>query len=456
MTVEFYKHLTCYIPRNLDLTNIQGYNKRWHEKYIWFIHSIIFNDLTSKNKFGGFVNLEQRLLQKYLGTRYTNKIIKQLVENKVIEINGKYSAGAFSRSYRLTDKYRSAKINSEKITKQSYCRKIAMMQTEYIATAVKESALVQYELLQCTYARINRADAVAYIDAKYEQNSPQYKSRLIAIEQYNAMYKASFVGGNWTDVGFTFKLNKGRIYSPCTMLARDLEQFTYFHNYEDDKVLSLDMPNSQLCFFNELLKVEESKVHNIGESSRTNIDSNMMNNDNVFSKITPFIPTHIPSPYVMHFNTNWSDYIFNGLGYERMMFLTEWCGKKQGHTKEERREFKGEFFGQLFYNRYNDRLTDMEITFMTYHEKEAKLLREAKKRKGNKLLAVDVQRLEAKFFHTVVVDYMKREHKSVPFTIKHDSINMPMDEASHILPELNKLVTEFFKRESLELKADVL
>lgn len=456
MTSEFYKHITCYIPRNLELTNIVGYNNRWHEKYIWFIHSIIFNDLTSKAKFGGYINLEQRLLQKYLGTRYTNKIIKQLVENKIVEVNGKYSAGAFSRSYRLTEKYRSAKLNSEKITKQSYCRKIAMMQSEYIATAVKESALVQYELMQCTYARIDKDKALDYIKENYIHNSPHYKSRLIAIEQYDAMHKASFTNGSWSDVGFTFKLNKGRIYSPCTMLARDLEQFTYFHNYDEVKVVSMDMPNSQLCFFNELLKREELKVHNIGEESRENIDSIDMNNTYVNSKITSLYPPHIPSPYVMHFGTSWEDYIFNGLGYERMMFLTEWCGKKQDHTKEERREFKGEFFGQLFYNRYSDRLTDMEMVFMAHHEKEAKLLREAKKRKGNKLLAVDVQRLEAKFFHTVVVDYMKRNHKSVPFTIKHDSIAMPMTEASHILQDLNKLVTEFFGRESLELKADIL
>lgn len=455
MTVEHYKHITCYIPRNLQIESINGYNKRWHEKYIWFIHSIIFSNLTTKEKFGGFINLEQRLLQKYLGTRYANKIIKQLVENKIIEINGKYSAGAFSRSYRLTPKYRSAKINSEKITKQSYCRKIALMQTEYIAQAVKESKLVQHELMQCTYARIDIVKALDYIHSAYDEDSPQFKSRLIAIDQYHAMHKATFNNGRWNDIGFTFKVNKGRIYSPATMLARDLEQFTYFYGYEGESVVSMDMPNSQLCFFDELIK-RESKVHNIGEYSRDDNDEINKDFDNSIEKITPLIPSLIPSPYVMHFRTNWSEYIFNGLGYERMMYLTQWCGKKQGHTKEERNEFKGEFFGQLFYNRYNDRLTDMEQTFMAYHEKEAIALREIKKRKGNKLLAVEVQRLEAKVFHTVIVDYMKREHKSVPFTIKHDSIAMPAREASHILEELNKLVRVFFKRNEIELKISEL
>ena len=450
-----YKHLTCYIPRNLEITSIEGYNKRWHEKYIWFIHSIIFSDLTTKQRFGGYVNLESRLLQKYLGERYTNQIIKQLVQNDVVEINSKYSAGAFSRSFRLKPKYRSAKIRTEKITKQSYCRKIAVMQKEYLARAVKESPLVQYELMQCTYARIDKDKALEYLHANYEQDTPQFKSRLIALNQYEAMHKASFNNGSWTDIGFTFKVNKGRIYSPCTMLARDLEQFTYFDGYEGKAVGQMDMPNSQLCFFNELTK-RESNCHNIGEVVNDDMIIDSTKNKRSNCEYYSLVPSHNPSPYVMTIGVPWDDYIFNGLGYERMMYLMKWKGKDQNHTKEERFEFKGEFFGNLFYNKYTDRLTDMERTFMAYHEKEARALREAKKRKGNKLLAIEVQRLEAKFFHSIVVDYMKRNYKDIPFTIKHDSISMPINEAAHILEELNTLVRRFFNREEIELKINEL
>jgi len=456
MTIEHYKHITCFIPRNLDLTNINGYNKRWHEKYIWLIHSIIFKDLTSEGKFGGYINLQKSLLRKYLGNRYTDYILNQLVNDKVIEVNTKYSSGAFSKSYRLTPKYRSSKINSVKITKQTYCRKIAFIQESYLAEVVKASPLVQHELLQCTYARIDKVKALEYILTKYKEDSPQFKSRLISINQYDAMHEATFTDGNWTNVGFTFKVNKGRIYSPCTMLARDLEQFTYFVGYEDNKNACMDMPNSQLCFFNELTKRESSKVDNIGSIVNDKIDDNIININCSLAKITPLIPSHIPSPYVVHFNTSWEDYIFNGLGYERMMYLTEWNGKRKGHTKDERQSFKAEFFGQLFYNKFSKVYTDMEQVFMAYHEKEATALREVKERKGNKLLAIEVQRLEAKFFHTIIVDYMKRHHRDVPFTIKHDSITMPGTEASHILNDLNILVRKFFKRSEIELKISEL
>jgi hypothetical protein len=158
-----------------------------------------------------------------------------------------------------------------------------------------------------------------------------------------------------------------------------------------------------------------------------------------------------------------------------MMYLCKWKGKEQGHTKEERQEFKAEFFGQLFYNKYSDAFTDMEQVFMTYHENEAKALREMKRIVGNRpmqkrikkdgtcvtyeggsRLAVRVQDLEGKFFHHILVSHIKTNYIDVPFTIKHDSITLPKSCASYILPELNILVREFFQRNDIELKADIL
>jgi hypothetical protein len=95
------------------------------------------------------------------------------------------------------------------------------------------------------------------------------------------------------------------------------------------------------------------------------------------------------------------------------------------------------------------------MVFMTHHETEAKALRAIKERLGNKLLAVQVQQLEGKFFHNQVVNYMKKKYKDIPFTIKHDSITLPESCASFIADEINVLATSFFKRR-VQLKADLL
>lgn len=80
-----------------------------------------------------------------------------------------------------------------------------------------------------------------------------------------------------------------------------------------------------------------------------------------------------------------------------------------------------------------------------------------KKVLGNRQLAIEVQTLEGNFFHNIISDYMiKSRSYDIPFTIKHDSITLPMSEASHLIEELNKLVRDFFGREDISFKFDVL
>jgi hypothetical protein len=452
MSREYYPTLKIVVPNNLNLSIIPEYKEKHQEKYLWFIHSILFKSLTTKNSFNGYVNLQTDLLRKYIGNSFFTDIKDRLVKYGIIEINKSFSPGAFSKSYRLTKKYRNAKIEAIDITKQTYCRKIYNSKSEYLKDVFKDNLLLQKEFLAITYAKIDYDKAIEYINNNYDSTSQQYKSRLVAIEQFDRMYQTDFSNNSYL-IDFTFVENKGRVYTPFTMLARDLEQFIYFKGYENDEVVTLDMPNSQLCFYSELIE-RRKKVDNIGSSYKKINDRNIReidcapneNDTNVLSI------NHNNVPYVVNFSNNWEDYIFNGLGYERMMYLSQWKDKASGHTKEERQQFKEEFFGQLFYNKYNDRLTDLEMVFMQHHEETAKALRELKHKLGNKLLAVEVQRLESQFFHKIVVDYIVRNYPNVPFIIKHDSISLPSSEASYLAEELNDLVKEFFRCNNLKLK----
>jgi len=441
-----YNPITCYLPDNFALEDILCYNKRWKEKYIYFIHTIVFRSLRDKGSFSGFVNLPQVILQHLLGSKYSRHIINQLVNSGVIEINKSYLSGAFSKSYRLTEKYRIDRgITTTQITKQTYCRKIALSREKQAKEILKLQPLLKHEFLQLSYRKIRLQEAMEYISSTYELNSPQYSSRLIAIEQFDAMSQK--------DKDFTFTYKGGRLYTPCTSLARDLEQFTYFGGYEQEQSVSIDMPNSQLCFFSKY-----AKVHNIGNEDTGERDFAQTQEKFITKKANsiPSIPSSIPLPYVMNFS-QWDNLIFKGQGYETMMSLYNWKGKKNGHTQEERQEFKAEFFGQLFYNSYKDVLTKMEQVFMFNFEADAKKLRDLKKVLGNRQLAIEVQTLEGNFFHNAITNYMiNSRNYDIPFTIKHDSITLPMSEASHLIEELNKLVREFFGRKDISFKFDVL
>jgi hypothetical protein len=320
-----------------------------------------------------------------------------------------------------------------------------------IKDAIDINPLLQHEFLMLTHRTIDRERAEHYIRQKYDVNSEQFKSRLIAIREFDAMQYAKIENGVYK-INFHFSYKGGRVYSPASMLPRDLEQFTDWHKtiYKDERSVSIDMPNSQLCFFHHLVN---SKVEHIGKDIEESIEG--MEKRPFGAKQHPTQPHTYNPPYVFYFKP-WADYIFNGQGYERMMYLTSWKGKKSDWTKDERQEFKGEFFGQLFYNKYRDALTDMEMAFMANHEPEAKALRSIKQNLGNSLLAVQVQQLEGKFFHHIVVGYLKENYKDVPFTVKHDSITLPKSCASFLIEEINVLVRRFFGRNDIELKAELL
>jgi hypothetical protein len=476
--------ILTYVP-DLNLQSIiPNYNKRWNEKYLWALHSITYQQLRNKSGFNSYANLDSELLRKYLGTRYTTAILTQLLNAKIIEpfVNSKgvqsYSKGAFSKAYRIRPEImENTRIKATPIKKLTYVRKITNVRSQLIKEAVKLNPNLQHELLMLTHRRIKYREAFEYIKQTYEAHTPQYKARVIALNEFNEMHKANFSMGKEL-LPFHFSYVKGRVYSPASMLPRDLERFTYFVGYENERSICLDMPNSQLCFFDELVKrsvfkdkhasksIGESdtrekytkKVHYIGreereiEREREERPFNPKNNE-----ILPLSHSYSLCRALSPNQKQWKDYIYQGLGYEIMMKTHSWKDKSENHTKQERQEFKEIFFGQLFYNRYiPNYLTPLEQTFQKHFPIEAISLRTIKKQLGNKLLAVQVQTLEGKFFHDICVNYIKSKYKNVPFTIKHDSITLPQVEASYLIDELNKLVKDFFKTNELKFKIEQL
>ena len=287
-----YAPLTCYLPDNFNLNDILCYNKRWEEKYIYLIHTILFRSLRNKNSFSGFVNLPQVIVRHFLGSRYTKHIINQLVNSGIIEINNSFLSGNFSKSYRLTEKYRNDRyITTTQITKQTYCRKIALSRQQRAKEIIKLNPLLRHEFLQLSFRKIQVDEAKEYILKTYKENTPQYSSRLIAIEQFDAMSKK--------DADFTFTYKGGRLYTPCTSLARDLEQFTYFQGYEAEQSVSIDMPNSQLCFFSKY-----AKCHNIGNEDIRDRDFAQTQEKFLTKKANslPSILSPNPLPYVVTFS----------------------------------------------------------------------------------------------------------------------------------------------------------
>lgn len=442
-----------HIPQNFTPeTDIVGYNKRHKDKYLWVVHSIVFGKfLNYKSEYGG-VNLNMELLQKFLGSNYTIKVINQLVESKVIEVGKNYQPDVFSKAYRLTPKFSSAKIEPRYLDKKTYSKKLQRFREQHLRDVIRGNPNILHEFNNLTRLRIDREEAEAYIEAHYYKNTDQYNSRMLAVHYLDQLHKADFRDGVYK-IDFFFKVKGGRVYSPYTSCPKDLEQFLYFPKY--GRLIEADAKNSQLVFANKLLNRESQSIDNqVFISNLNNIKEKVIEKRGfgevaqIYDPKNPYLNLPSTSPlYVIHFRLNhlisngWDSVISEGMAYEVMMHLTKFNGKTLGHKKHDRDEFKEVFFGNLFYNKFNvNRMTQMEKTFFEFFPDEAIKLFTAKTMYGNGGFAIKVQELEGNLFHHQIVGLMRRKFKSIPFVIKHDSIKFPITYADELLPLLDEIL----------------
>lgn len=404
------------LPKGLDLSKeISTYNSRWDDKYKWVIHSILFSYFTNQTDWDRYVNLNFSILKKFIGERYLKKVLTSLIDSDIIAISKSYSAGEYSRSYKLTDRFKDCKFQSYKLNKsEQYKRKVDAIVTDSLKKTLQGNKVLQSEFRALTYNRIALKPALKYIKANYKEGTRQYISRIHAIRQYNAMKDANF--NDWSySINFVFKYIGGRLYTPASMLPRDLEQFTYFDNYEDEDVAVLDMPTSQPKFYDRMINGK---------------------------------PSGIDTPYQkLLFNSD------KDLYYTLMTLIN--YNDKSNHTPEERQEFKQYFYGNLFFNKYTpkDKRTILEQAFAINYPNDAKKLLSLKYRIGNSALAKRVHKLEGKLFHVKIVSFMEQNYKHIPYSIKHDSIKIPIRFVDELKPQFEEIVSSYFGRQ-LELNLE--
>ena len=458
----------AHSPTNFKEETLDGFNPRWADKYLFIVSSITFKMLTSFANEDGWVRLNYSIIQRFIGERYSEPVLMTLIRNEVIEIDAHYTKGDHSRAYRLTDKYRGAKVGPRYFKKLTYHKKFRSWRQKDLNLLLK-NPILQSEFLNLTYQKIDVKKATQYVEQTYEDGSPESNNRLMAIHYYNQMHKATKKQGVW-ESSFYFKFVKGRVYSPATGLPRDLEQFTYVSGHKGDKMVSIDAKNSQLCITdvfinrdkqlieNQLIKpnchIIKRGVKGKGENREFGPRENQPKS---YNSTQPYNNTL----YDMTNGLNsliikgWSSVVFAGKGYEALMYLSNYCGKRYGHTPEERDYFKKNvFFSQLFYNKYRESLTPLEKVFKAHFPDDFDKLRSAKLQYGNRGLAVKIHKLEGKLFHTIIADHLRRYHKEVKYSIKHDSIKIQAKYVDRILPELNNLLQSFLGNNRIKFRVD--
>ena len=114
---KYYKRLEIYTIEKVEnliansglVSDLKGEMKlKTIEKHHYVLHLIIRSNLI-RNSFESYVNIPSKQLKWVLGRDYIS-IIKNLEGLKIIDVNSKYSAGKYSKSYKLGKDFSNKKI----------------------------------------------------------------------------------------------------------------------------------------------------------------------------------------------------------------------------------------------------------------------------------------------------------------------------------------------------------
>ena len=440
MTEVTYPVLTSYTPKNFDASTLPGYNKRHHWKYLWVVHTLLLTHLRTKSKFDSPVSLNSEILKKLFGNKYYTMILNSLRGGGIIK-RYNYRPGEHSFRYKLNKSALLNGIERIEVERSTIRRKIFMYRDQALRDVLRDP-VKQHEFQNLTTIEIDVNQAVEYVNANYVKGTPKHIARMVSIYEVDKL-KDTTLANDITLLDWMFKIDRsGRWHTPISHLAKDLRQF--LRTFDGQRFMEIDQACSQLTYCHKYLLERQigktSKMHHIGEEEERGEGkeerlTNKQKEKENFSLDSLRGGVTFPS-YVVQIDTTWREAIFEGRAYKLLMEGLQFKGSRD--------EFKERFFAELFYNRYQDKLTYMEKAFKHYFPNEFKRLRLTKRALGNKELAVQVQRYESAFWHRWVGSGMREEFRTIGFATIHDSVLVPEAQADQVKQMIIERAVKFF------------
>lgn len=318
-------------PSNLVFQkDIIGYNPKHHEKYVWLIHLIVLQNIISKNSYFGYINLKSELLRKYIGDKFSKKIIIQLKKSGIIDVIDNYEVGKNSKSYRLSKKYSTSgieKVDFDSKKAKKYIEKHENEMQRRLNQSDKNA--IFHELLD----NVKQIE-IDFFEANKNSNELFEKGEFESLHAKGChdYYIESIANG---DVFFSESNITGRVYHSICNCNRAIRKFL---NYKGQKLFQVDLANSQPVLFcpmiQDFVKINWGKYCIKIDRERVNKGRRIINIYN-----TPYVESFYPSDVLKYIELT-----KEGKFYEFLM-------NEFKIPIEEREEFKIIFFKQIFYSK---------------------------------------------------------------------------------------------------------
>ena len=442
----------------------------------WYIAQTLV-DLTSKKKFtaGGrtFVPLHSLILKAVLGRPYKT-ILDHLVKLKVIECDGKYSAGVKTYGYKLTNKYRGVPLKSRHINDAQVIKGIKKRSIERLEQQ-KERLKDLSHLARWAIdgkLKIDKKAALEYLEKDFKPRMEQMLSaKSIKPEAKDKMVKfvndRYYVAVNrvqsFNDAKIYVDSAGGRLYSNLTNLMSPLRDFV---TYDGRELVSIDLKNSQPLHFLLLLRKDFWEVTGkVSDLRLANLDNNLFDYLRSKKEVSRLhMMFHRSAETLMQQGEGEFTFAFlvrSGKLYEfNSNKFTGRVAKINGSDRfDTRSKAKVEVLRMMYFddkNKYSPAQETFKL-FEEYFPVEADVMRVLKS-KDYKDFPVLLQKVEAKVMLHMVCKAIFVQHPNVPLFTIHDSILTTRENAEtvrKILEAVYHSILGFVPRtESKELSPD--
>lgn len=321
----------------------------------------------------------------------------------------RYSIGEFSKSYRLTEKYRGIKHKKIEIVDEKILLRLSKHKLNLINN-IPEGSEYKFLFNNLNKVSINHTKAIKCINENYSGDPDIYNAYKISVDYIQ-------------DKTFFFKVDNtaGRVHTNITNLSRELRRFLKF---DRKSLINIDISNSQPFLFNKLIQ-------------------DFFNSNQPFSSFSFYNNTFINNPpYVVQFSDIelYQKLTSEGKFYE---FLIE----KSGAKIKDRKTFKKEFFGKVFFCKNQDHYTYKEVKlFRKLFPNVHRIILHYKK-EDYKQLAINLQRAEAEIMINKVCKRIAEERPEIFVCTIHDSILTTAENKTYIC---NVILNEFEKNFNLK------
>ncbi|WDF47424.1 hypothetical protein PQ459_02815 [Chryseobacterium sp. KACC 21268] len=291
-----------YIPSSVDIDKLLTAKlptfpfKR--DKFVYMIHLVNYVSAIKKDEESEFTTLYSVLLKEKFGNDYP-RYLDYLISSDIIVRNNQYSTiDHYSKSYKLSDQHHKSKLMEVEVTDYitiTSLKTFTNLESKGFIPILPESNDVKVEIFEKWFndkLTIDSVGAEKYLSTLRDEEVIEYP---IAYEAYMSNQKDKNLKKRFEKVKdpyrayarrlipvlkvknkqfeLTIDRTAGRLHTPLTQLKKELRQFL---RYDNKKLVSIDIKNSQPYLSTILFNNEAFNKNKMGEKIKmyNNIDYN--------------------------------------------------------------------------------------------------------------------------------------------------------------------------------------